>query len=102
MRHSWSRRRLPSLAKLDKNGLILNSIKMAPLWHGTSVALGTLELSRQACHGAGSFGRRFDRTLGASLSIVSLLAVLAVNRAGRAKRSQVLIIVPSAGAVCDK
>ena len=50
----------------------------------------------------GLIGRRFDRTLGAALSIVSLLALVAVKGAERAKCSQDLIIVPLAGAVCDK
>jgi len=52
--------------------------------------------------GAGSFGRTFDRTFGAGLSVVSFLALVAVNWVERAERSQVLIIVPLAGAEDDK
>jgi len=41
------------LPNLDKNVLILSSMKMSPRWQGKGLALGTLERSRQACHGCG-------------------------------------------------
>ena len=41
------------LPNLDKNVPNLNSIKMSPVWHVESLAPGTLERSRQACHGCG-------------------------------------------------